>query len=36
MQDKHIREIIELLKKCTDPVLLDFIYQLLRKHQTQV
>ena len=32
MQDEHIHEIIQLLNKCTDPALLDFIYQLLHKH----
>lgn len=33
--DICIKEITHLLRKCEDTALLDFIYQLLKKHQSQ-
>lgn len=33
--DNYIKEITELLQKCEDPSILDFIYQLLRRHEAQ-
>jgi hypothetical protein len=35
MSDKYIQEIIELLQKCDDIPLLDFIFHLLQKHLAQ-
>lgn len=34
--DTYIKEITELLKKCDDAALLDLIFQLLKKHLTQI
>lgn len=33
--DNYIKEITELLQKCEDPSILDFIYQLLQRQQEQ-
>lgn len=35
MKEEYIQAIIELLKKCNDPSLLDLIFQLLKKRSTQ-
>lgn len=35
MKDEYINEIIKLLKNCKDLSLLDFIFQLLKKHSAQ-
>lgn len=34
--DTYIKDISELLKNCDDASLLDLIYQLLKKHSTQI
>ena len=36
MKQEYIKEIIDLLPSCTDVSLLDFIFQLLKKHSEQV
>ena len=36
MKEDYIQEIIKLLKQCNDPSLLDLIFQLLKKHSTQI
>lgn len=35
MRDEYIEKIINLLKKCNDIALLDFIFQLLKKRSSQ-
>ena len=36
MKDEYIQAITELLKNCNDISLLDFIFQLLKKHSAQI
>ena len=36
MKEEYIQEIIELLKGCNDISLIDLIFQLLKKHSTQI
>lgn len=36
MQEEYIAKIIEQLQKCNDISLLDFIFQLLKKHSAQI
>ena len=36
MNQEYVALIIEKLKQCEDISLLDFIYTLLKKHQSQV
>ncbi len=36
MKEEYIQTITELLKQCNDISLLDLIFQLLKKHSTQI
>ena len=36
MKHEYFKEITELLSSCNDMSLLDFIFQLLKKHSEQV